>query len=159
MIILTIQGAGKTYAAQNINNVTDVDIKDYRNVDDYVNVLNFLNDEAHQENSFFLGNASYEVTEKLLEKGHKVVIFAPFKDLMSEDEYQMTKELLFGRYVLRKRQTPQNVGWIEKMKENFDNYCNISLYSDLNDKYPGKLSLRVMNLSIPTVAAMIKKTK
>ncbi len=158
MIILTIQGAGKTYAAETIEKVNDIDVADYRDksVDDYVCAL-AMAEKAYEpsEKHYVLGNASVEVAEKLLEKGFEVSIYAPFKESLGSD-YEGMKERLFGRYVLRKEQTPKNVGWIEKMKKNFDIYCSMQTYSDLWDKYPYKLHFMHMTPMYPYIGDCIK---
>ncbi len=130
MIILTIQGLGKTEVAKGNPYIADIDVKYYDDLNSYTNAL------AEAENSdkykYVLGNASLDVAKKLIEDfGLSVAICAPWKDRLNIEEYTEMKERMFGRYVLRKEQTPSNLGWLNRMKSNFDKYCSTEMYKDI----------------------------
>lgn len=138
MIILCTQGLGKTYTSKIMEDVFDVDVKDYKNKENWLNEYTDALISLDKDNSFVLGNISEDIMNSLKEKGAEYFLFSP---VSSEDAYLTCKALLFGRYILRKDQTPYNLPWINKMKENFDHYCDISFLS----KYADKEHLFMMN--------------
>ena len=122
-VILAFQGTGKTYFCSKNPEYIDLDFKEFPHVDgwleDYVETL-----KSHIQDDNIKGifcNISKELMDKLTEEQIPFTVFAP---LTNSEDYEDVKALLLGRMVLRKTQTPQNVGWIEKIKAHFDEWCD-----------------------------------
>ncbi len=129
MIILAVQGSGKSYAAAQRNDVADVDrIRGKESVDDYVERLL----QADQEYRYACGNARLDIAEELEKRGQKFTIFAPFRELLEDNVYQEMKERIFGRLVLRKEQNAYTCKYIEDFKAHYDTFNSIKYYDDLS---------------------------
>ncbi len=128
MIILAVQGSGKTYAAKTRSDVLDIDrIRGKESLNDYIKRLY----EADDTVAYTLGNARLDIATKCSKDGRDVIIFAPFKELMDEKEYQIMKERIFGRLVLRKEQNKYTCKYVEDFKRNYDLYNSIEYYKNL----------------------------
>ena len=148
MIILAVQGSGKTYAASKRSDVADVDrIRGKESLDDYIARLYEADDTA----TYALGNARLDIATKCIRDGRDVAIFAPFKELMDEKQYQVMKERIFGRLVLRKEQTGYTCKYIEEFKKFYNLYNSTAYYKDL----PGIIFVPMCN-QIDNVDALIE---
>ena len=149
MIILTVQGAGKSYAASTRNDVCDVDrIRGKESLDDYIKRLL----AADKTSRYVLGNLRHDIAKELDRRGERFMLFAPFKESMSEDEYQEIKERIFGRLVLRKEQSARTCGYIEDFKKGYDTYNSEAYYSDLS----GNESYICMDREINSVSRLLE---
>ena len=153
MIILAVQGSGKSYAAGLRNDVADIDrIRGKEELSDYIARLYAAEDNP--DIKYVLGNARYDIAKKILEDGKDIVIFAPFKDLMDEKGYRNMKERIFGRLVLRREQNQFNYGYIEDFKKGYDLYNDTAYYKDLKN-LPGKVTFFPMCSQIDSVSELI----
>lgn len=156
MIILATQGLGKSYAASILDGVKDIDIMNFRgDPESYADALI----KASDDDNIALGNISAEIMSELNKRGEKFLIFAPVfsKDFTKEEaeNYMLLKEIIFGRLVLRKTQNERNVAWLEKVKRNFDSWCDIDFFT----KYVSQTEIRPMTLSVNNVASLLSGTK
>lgn len=139
-ICMVFQGLGKTYVKTHEDelgiHVEDFDFKkfDHSNPEwftDYTKELSKL----YSDNSinYIFCNISADLIKFCTDSGFQYTIISPVFDKESNtDEYRRIKEILFGRYVLRKTQTEKNVHWIEHMKMNFDHWTCKSFFEDLD---------------------------
>lgn len=157
-IILCTQGTGKTSATSPIANIADIDVK-YYDKDDPNWIELYVSDliEATTKNDYVLGNITCEVMKELEKREIPYSVFVPFKNILDNREYQLSKQILFGRYILRKTQSPHNSNWIEKLKRHFDDYCDWSVppYAQLHpeNKYVFSPTLNTVEdllASLPT---------
>ena len=148
MIILAVQGSGKSYAASTRDDVADIDrIRGKENLDDYIGRL--LN--ASDNYKYVLGNLRKDIAEELGRRGISFTLFAPFRGSLSPQEYQEMKERIFGRLVLRKEQNAYTCKYIETFKAGYDTWNSEDYYSDLS----GNESYFCMDRKYDTVAKLI----
>ncbi len=128
MIILAVQGSGKSYAAAQRDDVADIDrIRGKEAVADYVDRLQ----KADHVYPYTCGNARLDIAEELVKRQQDFVIFAPFREILSEEVYQEMKERLFGRLVLRKEQNARTCQYIESFKKHYDEFNSTMYYKEV----------------------------
>lgn len=143
MIILAFQGSGKTYAANKYpGTVSEIDVKEgFDSYGDYAEALI----EADKDANCIFGNANIFVAKELLERGTDISIFAPWKENLSERDYEDIKTTIFGRYVLRQEQKANSYKWLERMKRHFDSFASKEHYKELETAYPGRIQYLTMD--------------
>ena len=149
MIILAVQGSGKSYAAAKRNDSADIDrIRGKESLEDYIDRLL----EAAASKKYTLGNLRLDIAEELDRRGEQFTLFAPFRDFLSTEEYQEIKERIFGRLVLRKEQNERTCRYIEDFKSGYDKFNNTAYYDGLS----GNESYICMDRVLNTVAKLLE---
>ena len=156
MIILAMQGTGKTYAANKYSGtVSEIDVKE--GFDTYADYADALIEEDKNAKVTF-GNANVFVAKELLKKGECFAIFAPWKENLSTKDYDDIKTTIFGRFVLRQEQKTNSYKWLEKMKKYYDSFNSIEHYKELETDYPGCIQYITMapdNMSCCSVVCSV----
>ena len=136
-IVLGFQGCGKTYLSERSEEKYGLTCRDmdFKYFDHHTDWVKDYVDEVLEQDGYDIVfcNISRELINELLSRDISFTVVAPMQDRCSGAEYQAIKEMLFGRYVLRKTQTPQNVGWIEKLKANFDSWTDYEFFKECED--------------------------
>lgn len=152
-IVLAFQGTGKTYFCEKIAytlgfQCKDQDFKSFEHTDGWIEryVDELENDST---NDIIFCNICKELMEELTKRKIAFYVITPlwYSARGQEEDFLTLKEILFGRYVLRKSQTPQNVCWLEKVKRNFDDWTNYSLFEEFVE-YITFLPMTITNNSV-----------
>lgn len=136
-IILAFQGTGKTYFCNNETEkqCKDLDFKEFVHcpgwIKDYVDELERCQDRY----DIIFCNISKDLMDELSARDIPFTVVTPiwYTNRGQDDDYRTLKEIIFGRFVLRKEQTPSNVRWLEKIKANFDNWTNFNMFKPYID--------------------------
>lgn len=135
-ILFAFCGVGKTYAAENSKkHIVDNDMMYFdRSAEDFIStyaesIINYYNDDSVD---YVLCNIHYDVMQYLINKGFNFGIITPVWE-NEPAEIETIKEIIFGRFVLRKVQTAQNHKWLEKMKITFDSRTSITNFQPFID--------------------------
>ena len=149
-IVLAFQGTGKTYFCSRHEGCVDHDFKLYPHkdgwLDEYISKIKEYLDDP--EIKYVFCNISRELMTALSDEN---ILFTAFAPINTEDGYEDVKHLLLGRMVDRKVQTPSNVGWIEKIKAHFDEWCEPEFFG-----YPG-CNVVPVSLSVNSIQTLLEE--
>ncbi len=150
MIILAVQGSGKSYAASQRDDTADVDrMRGREPLGDYIGRLL----DADRSRRYTCGNLRLDIAEELDRRGVQFVMFAPFREFMREGEYREMKERIFGRLVLRREQSARTCGYLEDFKAGYDRFNSVHYYDSLSGK---SLQYYTMGRDIDSVSALLE---
>ncbi len=149
-IILGFQGSGKSWFIENHPeyDCADMDFKYYPHTEDWIKSYVDDIEKNLPEKDLIFCNISKELMQELCDRGIDFYVFAP--DSSSED-YEDIKALIIGRCILRKTQTAGNIGWIEKVKAHFDEWCS----PDFFKKYSFHGCWIKLTLSVNSIESVI----
>ncbi len=135
-IVLAFQGSGKSFLTKNLPELhcKDMDFKYYRGKpnweQEYIKTLQTNMEMGIYD--FIFCNISEDIMRLLKNAGIEFYVVTPLWHDDAEREgrrFQKIKSILFGRYVLRKEQTPDNVKWLNRIKRHFDEWTAFSFFT------------------------------